>query len=321
METTARINRLANRVDRDGNGMIDANEAGIFCKAALSIKGLSEKGKSATAKFADETIMVDEAVPRATLVNTLADIVENEENKDNILEEIETTFETITLDLPRYERKYTLDVTESKLTSLVQKIDLDGNGVIDKEEMEAFLTGFTTIANIAREDHTVNAKYFPKVLDPVALTAELCKNGPVKCEDFVPALLALQETPSMVNATYLKLLEEAVYSGLDEFKKPTPEKIRARVMKLINAADKNQDGKLDVNEVTCFVNVFCQYMDERGVVENMKPEDEVAYLTKDGSMPLEKLCEMIMDQTDAYGTPYLQELESAIDSAVEALAQ
>ena len=321
-ELKVRIEALAKRVDLDGDGKIDAVEGGIFIKAVSTVKSISDSGRAIASKFAGEQMTTPSPIPRAELVATIMAMMEGK--GEECVGELERSFEHMCCDLPPPAKKMSLDDVNAKMTALVSKIDLDGDGTIDAEELTAFLKGFISMVKYVTEMNDTGiwakkATYFPAEMDAAAMVAEMTKDGPIPCDLFVGRLLAMQETPAQVDKQYVKFFEMAVQEGLDEFKKPSDDKIRARITKLVGVIDKDGNGTIDEIEMKAFMISFNAHMVERGVVDNGMAEEVVEGLTGFQGMTLAYLVDDLMDDVGAIGTPYLQELESAILAGVDAI--
>ena len=317
-EVEERINALVKRVDLNGDGMIDTMEGGIFIGAAMSLDGLGADGKKALAKFtADQMVEAHKPIPKTDLVEVVVAMMASSD--DHLLGELEHSFELLSCDLPPPPKKVTQAVVSNKLTKLVSKIDLDGNGSIDAEELTMFLNGFVSVTNYVLEIQGTKSKYFPAEMDVPTMVAEMTKDGPIPTDDFVTRLLAMNETPAVMDEQYLKYFEMAVLQGLDEFKKPTDDKIRARIAKLTAFLDSKGNGVVDKDVTVRSMTRFYAHMLERAVMDmGDNFNEELEWLVRDGSgAKLSEIHDMIMDQVKTFGQPYLQELESALLSAAE----
>jgi Ca2+-binding EF-hand superfamily protein len=320
-ELKVRIEALAKRVDLDGDGQIDAVEGGIFIKAVSTVKSLSDSGRAIASKFAGEQMTTPSPIPRSELIDAVMSMMEGKD--EECVGELERNFEYMCCDLPPPPKKMSLDDVNAKMTALVSKIDLDGNGTIDAEELGAFLNGFISMINYVTEmnDNAMWAKkatYFPAEMDAAGMVAEMTKDGPIPCDQFVSRLLAMQDTPAQVDKEFVKFFEMAVQEGLTEFKKPSDDKIRARIMKLVSVIDKDGNGTVDEGEMKAFMISFNAHMVERGVMDGGMTADSFE-LTNFKDMTLAALVDDLMDDVGAIGAPYLQELESAISTGADAI--
>lgn len=307
-----RIQALANLVDIDGNGSIDPVEASIFLKACHSVDKLA--GHESLKAFSAGI-----AIPRAELIKVLTSLFSGDD--DAALGDLERSFEMLCCDLPPIPKKVSVVNVQEKINALVGKIDLDGNGLIDRYELYSFLSGFARLLTNTRLDPALEV--FKKELDPENMAAEMTENGDIPIADFVPRFLASQgivEGMDAIDVRFYNLLEQAVYSGLDEAAQPTPAKIEARIAKLLNAIDANGDGVLQDSEYDAFAAAFLQHLIDRCLDYEPQDVDECLAWMRSGNKTIACLKKAIIEMTESHGDTLLCELEMAIAEGMEAVA-
>lgn len=316
-----RINSLASQVDLDCDGEIDDKEAGLFYKAALNVEDLTDDDRQKIASFASkQMVSKNKKIPLSELTACLSSIFSNKNDNGGALSELERSFDKLSVDLPPLNLKVNDEQIESRITKFVKKIDIDDNGEIDYDEMFMFLTGFHQVISSAIEDGASNMDFFDTTFDVTQASKDLTINGGIKMDDVFPSLLKLLgKSRENITSSVLKVFEDAVQAGIQEFKKPSTDKIRNRVNKLVEqVVDTDGDGMLSPQEIEHFLKEFTSYMNSRGVVEDIDPKEDAQYICKGREkIPFDAITNMIMDQIPYYGEDYLCELQEAILSATK----